>query len=1047
MVDTPGRHLAAVMFTDMVGFTALMEQDELLGLDQRDRYTSVLHTQHEAFGGRIVQFFGDGSLSMFTNSVDAVLCAIEIQRQLRESPQVPVRIGIHVGNVLVEPTGVIGDAVNIASRIESFGAPGAVVVSDSVHDQVKNQSQIGFASLGRFALKNVDRPFEIYSVATGGSPALRVVDAPDGKGTRLAESGARGPTLLERDRELDAMSALLDGIGSSGGKVLLVRGEAGIGKSSLVDAFVQWRASAAHVHIGFCDDLLTPQPLGPFWDMARDEPSLSEPLESGDRRALMEALLDLLSRKLRPTVLILEDTQWADEATLDVIKYVGRRTSKTNGLLILTYRDGAVDYDHPLRAVIGSLPPQDLARIHLDGLSPTAVAAMVQDTGLDAVEVLTLTGGNPLFVTEVLASGTSDVPASIQDSVLARAGNLSTEARNVLDLVSVIPGKAESALVEELVGQRQEHLAECVRRGLLREEEDGVSFNHEVVRRSVEAALTTGARRALNKAVLTRLAGSADPSRLAHHARESGYVDAIIEFVPKAARAAKAAGSLREARSHFQTLEPYLDRFAEIDRAAIVDDWARNEFYLDNVESLDVLARAIELHRSNNDQLALARALTFAVRVNEVNGRPEAADACAIESVEILESYPPSEDLAFAVAQQAWLAHMRGDGTRAFESANRAIAIADQTGAELAMIYALNTKGYRSYIEGDATGLDVLEEAGRRAKHGGFPAEETRALVNMAAAAMELRRLALAEDLARKTVAMAVRYDLQVFEAYARAQLAEVLAWRGKWTEADDTANEALGSHPHTDVLAGWVLGALLTRRGRPEALPTLDRTWKVAETSTEMQNLLPTAAAFAEYLWLTGETDPERTARFGEVLDSGIRHGFPWPAGELAQWLWELGALTEAPEGIAEPHRLLIEGRSGEAAERWAQIGCRYQQAVALAHGDRAARLEALEMLETLGATAVAAKLRKALRDQGVSVPRGRSRATRSHAAGLTARQAEVLSLLDEGLSNAEIADRLFLSPRTVEHHVAAVISKLDVSTRDAAVAVAAEQGLLAAR
>ena len=855
------------------------------------------------------------------------------------------------------------------------------------------------------------------------------------------------PTLLERDSELDALTDLLHGVGSSGGKVVLLRGEAGIGKSALVEAFAEQHGDEAHVLVGFCDDLLTPQPLGSFWDIARDEPSLSDPLEEGDRRAVTEALFDLLSRKLRPTVLVLEDTQWADEATLDTIRYLGRRAATLNGLLILTYRDAAVDYDHPLRAVIGSLAPQDVVRIHLDGLSPTAVSTMVQDTGLNPGEILTLTGGNPLFVTEVLISGTGGVPSSIQDGVLARAARLSTEARRVLDLVSVVPGKMEPALVETLLGSVHEHLAECVRSGLLREEEDGVSFSHELVRRSVESALSTGARRSLNRVVLTELAGSADPSRLAHHARESGDVEAIVEFVPKAARAAQTAGSVREARSHFQTLEPYLDRFSEIDRAAIVDDWARSEWYLDNVESLDILARAIELHRSNNDKIALARALTFAVRVNEVNGRPEAADACSTESVAILESYPPSEDLAFAVAQQAWLAIMRSYNERALEHANRALDIAAQTGAELAMVYALNTRGYGIYINGDDTGLDVLEEARRRAERAGFRSEEVRALLNMAAAAIELRRLTLAEDLAHRTIATAVRYDVQVFEAYARAQLAQVLEWKGDWEAAEDAATDVLGSLPHHDVLAGWVLGTLWARRGRPNARSVIDRAWQMAEASGEMQNLLPAATALAECLWLTGETNIDLVSRFRAALDEGLELGFRWATGDLAIWLWKLGELTEAPTGIAEPHRLLIEGRSEEAAERWSTIGCPYLQAIALAHGDRAGQLEALEMLETLGATAVAAKLRKTLRDQGVSVPRGRSKATRSHAAGLTARQAEVLSLLAEGLSNSEMADRLFLSPRTIEHHVAAVISKLDVSTRDDAVTVAAEQGLLATR
>ena len=131
-------------------------------------------------------------------------------------------------------------------------------------------------------------------------------------------------------------------------------------------------------------------------------------------------------------------------------------------------------------------------------------------------------------------------------------------------------------------------------------------------------------------------------------------------------------------------------------------------------------------------------------------------------------------------------------------------------------------------------------------------------------------------------------------------------------------------------------------------------------------------------------------------------------------------------------------------AAAIWSTIGCPYERAIALAQGDQAAQLEALQALDALGATAVAAKLRKALRDQGVSVPRGKGRRTREHAAGLTPRQAEVLGLLGEGLSNIEIADRLFVSPRTVEHHVSAVLAKLDCSTREKAVSRARTDGLL---
>jgi adenylate cyclase len=151
----PDRRLVAVMFTDMVGVHRDDAGRERLALDKRAQYTRALETHHDAGGGTIVQRLGDGRLSMFPNAIDAVLAAVRIQQELT-AQDVPVRIGIHLGEVIVEPPGLVGDAVNIASRIESFAGPGSVMLSDAVHDQIKNRTEVAFAPLG-FRLKNVGR--------------------------------------------------------------------------------------------------------------------------------------------------------------------------------------------------------------------------------------------------------------------------------------------------------------------------------------------------------------------------------------------------------------------------------------------------------------------------------------------------------------------------------------------------------------------------------------------------------------------------------------------------------------------------------------------------------------------------------------------------------------------------------------------------------------------------------------------------------------------------------------------------------------------------
>jgi DNA-binding CsgD family transcriptional regulator len=274
---------------------------------------------------------------------------------------------------------------------------------------------------------------------------------------------------------------------------------------------------------------------------------------------------------------------------------------------------------------------------------------------------------------------------------------------------------------------------------------------------------------------------------------------------------------------------------------------------------------------------------------------------------------------------------------------------------------------------------------------------------------------------------------------------ARVRELQGEWSEAADLAWELLEASAITQMVALPIIGVIDARKGRPQARATLERSWQLASGAGETQRLAPVAVALAEYTWISGTALVTSTDLRG-IMTAALERGFRWSSGRIAFWLWESGELAAAPGGIAEPYRLLIEGDPKGAAAILEARGLTYERALALMHGSRPDQLGALDALETLGATVVASKHRKALRSRGISVPRGKGLPTRRHVAGLTARQAEVLELLGDGLSNLEIADRLFISPRTAENHVAAVLDKLDSATRDAAVAQARANGYLKA-
>ena len=854
--------------------------------------------------------------------------------------------------------------------------------------------------------------------------------------------------LLERDKVLERLDELLATAREGNGHAVLVRGEAGIGKTSAVRAFTDAHLDEAHILWGGCDDLLTARPLGPIWDMSLDEPALGQALRGQDRYEVFSLVLELMGRSLRPTVLVIEDIHWADEATLDLVKFLGRRIDRTHGLLVLTYRDGEVPGDLPLRAALGDVAASVIERVALEPLSPSAVSEMAGERGGSSEELWEVSGGNPFFLTELLASDRESVPVSVRDAVMARVARLSPEARSLVNLVSVVPSRAELDLVDKVLGPPHEAITEVEAAGVLEMREGTLSFRHELARRSVESDLAESKRREINLAVLRAVeALGFDVARAAHHARAGGDHEALIRLAPRAARHAADMESHSEAASHLRALEPYLDRLDAEMCADHYDLWAYEEYVLnETARAEEVIEAGLAFRRRLGDPASLGKSLLIASRIAWVRSRRASAVELAQEAATVLEPVG-GHDLAYAYSTLSQLAMLASDEERTLEYGNKALTVAGEGPSE-PRAHALNNIGAVKLVMRYPEGIEEVEESFAMAAGLGLSHDQIRAAVNIGWSALYYRDLATAEAWIDRAYGLSMQRELPTFEAYAVVARGLLDEMRGKWAGAEASARRVLD---HLDQLAtarmvaDILLGRLQARTGHPEAKTHLLEGWELALQAAEIQRTGVAAAALAEFVWIGGRLDQGIFPRLHEVLDECLKREPTWRGGELAFWLHLIGEVDVMPDGVAEPYRLAGEGEWEEAASFWEERGIPYDRAVALAHGNAESKLEALRIFDELDAKPLGARLRSQLTEAGVTgVPRGPTRATRENPFGLTPRQMDVLRHMAEDMTNAEIADRLFLSSRTVDHHVSAILGKLGVTTRAEAVALAGDEGIL---
>jgi tetratricopeptide (TPR) repeat protein len=733
---------------------------------------------------------------------------------------------------------------------------------------------------------------------------------------------------------------------------------------------------------GSCDALFTPRPLAPFQEIAWQLGG--EPAERFAAGAPRDMLFQSIYQALRPpnppSLLVVEDVHWADEATLDLLKFLGRRAQRTRALLAITYRDDEVGDRDPLRLLLGDLARVAAARALCPApLSAQAVRSLAERAGRSVEGLHAVTGGNPFFVTEALASEGSRVPGTVRDAVLARAARLSPEARELVDIASVVPSRVELSLLSDAAGPAASALEEALGSGMLELADESIAFRHELARHAVEDALAPLRSRKLHARILELLEGRGEASlaRLAHHADRAGDARAVLRLAPGAAEQAARMGAHREAMAHYAAA---LHHSGDVDpehRAALLEAHSYESYMVGlGTEAMASRQASLEIWQRLGRAEKVGSGLRWMSRLHWMLGRSDESHAYAARAVDTLEPLPPGRDLAMAYSNRAQLHMLRGETAEAIAWGEKALTLARKLGDPETEAHALNNIGTAQIQVGNPEGNARLEESLRLSLAHDLEEHAARAYTNLGTGAVELRRHEEAARWIEAGLEYASEGDLDSWRYYLLAWRARLRLVQGRWSEAAEDAlrvADHVSASPIGRMPALAALGLLRVRRGDPNALAPLDEARDLALRMAEGQRVVPVAVARAEAAWLAGDlgrtlAEAEAALPFASEARTGSRAGrSAWHLGEVGLWIWRGGGRAPEPGEMAEPFALQIGGDWRGAAEAFRRLGCPYEAALACFEGDDAAALEeALRALEGLGARPAAARMRARLADLG---------------------------------------------------------------------------------
>jgi DNA-binding CsgD family transcriptional regulator len=864
--------------------------------------------------------------------------------------------------------------------------------------------------------------------------------------------------LLERGATLAELDQAQRAVARGGGRLVLLRGEAGVGKTTVIARFVAGLGQRARALRGWCDPLTAPRPLGPLIDMLAEtsgeqEAGLRAAVDAGDIEAIYARLVGLFGDG-GVWVFVVEDVHWADSATLDLLRFLSRRIASLPLLLVISYRDDEIGAQHPLAVLLGDLATSAaVSRIGLDPLSGAAVAELAAGSGVNAEELHRITGGNPFYVTEVLAAGPDALhdgalPHTVSDAVRGRLARLSTDGRETAHATSVCGPRASLTLLHEVCPAAREGLAECLNAGVLVADADTVGFRHELARRAALDQISAFDRRTLHKQALTVL--SQPPinpdtlGALAFHADQAGDTDAVLRHAPAAAERASSLGANREAVELY-ALALRHGESAPAEQRVI---WLERHAFCGYVSGLGEAAvsswqAAITHRRELGDRMNEAEDLHWLSHQMYLLGRTSGAMDAAAASLRLLEELDPCPQLAMTLATMSALTAFDFDPA-GDDYATRAIALGTEIGFGIAVVRAQFFALLAAVLRSDQ-GWDALEAAWRDSMaidglselgglNGGL-------ICWFAAVHHHLER---AEAYISETSAFCAAHDLGMFESITTGAAALVALHRGDWTRARSCALDVLSRPslpPPPRILPLVSLALVRARQDEQPVAALLDEALAAADPG-DMARLGVVWAARAEAAWLAGDDDTAR-AEAHNGLATAKEHTDPWMVGHLRRWAHLAGGILDdaATVDTVTPYRFEVSGDWQAAVAEWTRLECPYDAAIAQLGGDIPAVAAALDTFRDLGARAATRRAQQRLTHLRRQNPDARRNATIADPHGLTPRERDVLELVAAGHSDAEIAAALYISPKTANRHVGAILAKLGVRNRTQAATYAYRQ------